>query len=420
MLAEAGYEIVPFSEAADVYVINTCTVTNTADKKSRQMIHRAKKKNPDAIVVAAGCYVQVSAEKTEADDAVDIILGNDEKNNLIALIRDFETKNSGKVHPERSGEEAGQAVSGREKTVCVTDIDAPGLPYEELSVSHPAEHTRAFVKIQDGCNSFCSYCIIPYARGRARSRKPEQVLREVETLAENGYLEIVLTGIHISSYGPDVGSSLAELIRMIHDVDGIRRIRLSSMEPGIITEEFVSEIAGMDKVCPHFHLSLQSGSDSVLKRMNRKYTASGYLDKCALLRKYFDHPAITTDVITGFPGETDEEFSETCDLVRKAALYEIHVFPYSRREGTAAAQMDGQIPRSIKEERSARMLEIAAGLKEEFERWYEGRTVEVLFEGPVTEDGVMYNVGFTPEYVKVRCPGVEPYTNRIMKVEFFR
>ncbi len=418
MLEEEGYDIVPFSEEADVYVINTCTVTNTADKKSRQMIHRARKRNPDAIVVAAGCYVQVSEEKTEADEAVDIILGNDEKKNLIALIRDFEEKNSGKKQGEQSSDTGVHSAGGQEKAVCVADINVPGLAYEELSVSHPAEHTRAFVKVQDGCDSFCTYCIVPYARGRARSRKPEQVLREVETLAENGFLEIVLTGIHISSYGPDVGSSLTELIRMIHAVEGVKRIRLSSMEPGIITEEFVSEIAGMDKVCPHFHLSLQSGSDSVLMRMNRKYTAAEYLEKCELLREYFDHPAITTDVIVGFPGETDDEFSETCDFVRKAAFYEIHVFPYSRREGTAAARMDGQIPRGVKEERSARMLAIAAGLKEEFERWYEGRTVEVLFEGPVTVDGVLYNVGFTPEYVKVRCPGTESYTNRIMKVEF--
>ncbi len=397
-LEQAGYEIVPFSEAADVYVINTCTVTNVADKKSRQMIHRAKKQNPDAIVVAAGCYVQTSTEKALRDEAVDILLGNDEKNDLVAVLEAYD----------------------RKKIVRMTDINEPGRPFEELSVSHPAEHTRAFVKVQDGCDQFCSYCIVPFARGRARSRDPEQVLREVETLASNGFREVVLTGIHVSSYGPDVGSSLPDLVRRIHAVNGIRRIRLGSLEPGIITEEFVTELAGLEKVCPHFHLSLQSGSDTVLQRMNRKYTAAEYLEKCALLQSRYEHPAITTDVIVGFPGETEEEFAETCAFVQRAGFYQIHVFPYSRREGTAAARMDGQIPGKVKAERSAALLAVSAGLEEEFAGWYEGRQVEVLFEESVTVDGERYCVGYTPEYIRVRCPSEIPLRNRIMKVEFFR
>ncbi len=415
MLEEAGYEIVPFSEKADVYVINTCTVTNVADKKSRQMIHRARKMNPDAIVVAAGCYAQVAPEQTAADDAVDIVLGNDEKRNLVALLREHEDR------VREDAQDAGPEEENRaneEKEICLCDINRPGQPYEELIVSHPAEHTRAFVKVQDGCNQFCSYCIIPYARGRVRSRAPEQVIREVESLVDNGYLEIVLTGIHLSSYGTDLGCSLLDLIRRVHEVDGVKRIRLGSLEPGIITEEFVLALSGMERVCPHFHLSLQSGSDTVLKRMNRKYTAAEYLEKCALLRSYYEHPAVTTDVIVGFPGETDEEFAETCSLVQRAGLYMIHVFPYSRREGTAAARMDGQVPGNVKAQRSSALLAIADERKREFMRWYEGRQVEVLFEEQVTSDGTSYCVGFTPEYIKVRFPSDECLCNRIMKVEF--
>ncbi len=402
MLEEEGYEIVPFSEAADLYVINTCTVTGTADKKSRQMIHRARKLNPDAIVVAAGCYVQGSPEKAKRDEAVDIILGNDEKRKLPEVIREYEKRKN------------------PEKTTLITDINDPGQPYEELTVSHPEEHTRAFVKVEDGCSRFCSYCIIPFVRGRVRSRTPENVLREAETLAKNGYLEIVLTGINLSAYGSDIGEGLADLVRRLNDVDGIRRIRLSSLDPEIITEEFVSALAGLEKVCPHFHLSLQSGSDTVLDRMNRRYTTAEYMEKCDMIRRSFIHPAITTDVITGFPGETAEEFAETCDFVKKAGFYELHVFPFARREGTAAAEMEGQIPGTIKAERSAVLLDIAAGLKREFESWYEGRQVEVLFEEPLTVEGKTFYAGYTPEYVKVCCPSDgEDLHNRIKTVEFF-
>ncbi len=417
MLVDAGYEIVPFPDRADVYVINTCTVTNIADKKSRQMLHRARKANPDAIVAAVGCYAQMFPEKTEEDPAVDLVIGNNEKHRLLSLLDEFERGRVGGKIAECQNFESEHASPC---LACVPDINVSDQPYEELSVLHPADHTRAFVKVQDGCNRFCSYCVIPYARGRARSRDPEQVLTEVRTLADNGYREIVLTGIHVSSYGMDNGASLTDLIHQMQETDGIRRIRLSSLEPGIITEQFVRELASMDKVCPHFHLSLQSGSDTVLSRMNRKYTAEEYLEKCALLRSRYEHPAITTDLIVGFPGETEEEFAETCDFVRRAAFAAIHVFPYSRREGTAAARMDGQVEESVKQERSRALLALAKEQKEQFENWYEGRRVEVLFEEPVLRGGVSYYTGFTPEYVKTAYRTEKSLRNEIMTVEFSR
>ena len=400
MLVQAGYEIVPFGESADLYVINTCSVTNIADRKSRQMIHKARKMNPDAIVVAAGCYVQTSTEQAETDDAIDIIIGNNRKQDLLKLIEDYEREH----RPQNS----------------VLDINIPHQPYEELKVSHPTEHTRAFLKVQDGCNQFCSYCIIPYARGRVRSRKLEDVVEETKELAKNGFQEIVLTGIHLSSYGIDLGYTLLDLIRSVHQIEGIRRIRLGSLEPGIITREFVEALAKLEKVCPHFHLSLQSGSGTVLKRMNRKYTPGEYMEKCRILREYYEHPALTTDVIVGFPGETEEEFRETCKFVREVSFYEIHVFKYSRRNKTVAAAMQGQIPESIKGERSSILLKIAGELKEEYIKWYEKKRVSVLFEEPVTVDGVKYYEGFTPEYVKVWHETDENLGNRIMEVEFLR
>ncbi|MCD8150667.1 MAG: tRNA (N(6)-L-threonylcarbamoyladenosine(37)-C(2))-methylthiotransferase MtaB [Clostridiales bacterium] len=396
MLEEAGYEIVPFHQKADVYVINTCSVTNVADRKSRQMIHRARKLNPEAIVVAAGCYVQTSPEQAAEDSAIDIVIGNNCKKDLIALLEEYES------------------------TSAILDINQPGQPYEELHVSHPAEHTRAFLKVQDGCNQFCSYCIIPYARGRVRSRKMEDVVRETKELAENGFQEIVLTGIHLSSYGIDLGYTLLDLIRSVHAVEGIRRIRLGSLEPGIITEEFVSELAKMEKVCPHFHLSLQSGSDTVLRRMNRKYTTEEYFHKCEILRQYYEHPALTTDIIVGFPGETEEEFAGTCAFAKRVSFYEIHVFQYSRRKGTAADRMEGQIPSAVKAERSHRLMAIAAEQKKSFAAWYEGKPVEVLFEEAVIKDGDTFYEGFTPEYVKIRYRTEESLENKIMKVEFFQ
>ena len=309
MLEQNGYEIVPFAEGADVYVINTCTVTNMADRKSRQMLHRARKMNPNAVVVAAGCYVQ--AQGAKADDCIDIIIGNNKKKDLIAILDEHFAK-----------------IEEKEPQVELIDI-AHTHEYEEMRVSRQAEHTRANVKVQDGCNQFCSYCIIPYARGRVRSRKMEDVLAEVHTLASNGYQEIVLTGIHLSSYGIDTGENLLELIRAVHQVEGILRIRLGSLEPRIITREFAEGIAALPKMCPHFHLSLQSGCNTTLKRMNRRYTAEEYYEKCELLREVFDHPALTTDVIVGFPGETEEEFRESKAFLEKVNFYETHIFKYS-------------------------------------------------------------------------------------------
>ena len=324
LLEQNGYEIVPFKEGADVYIINTCTVTNMADRKSRQMIHRARKMNPDAVVVAAGCYVQAKAE--DVDECIDIVIGNNKKQDLIEILDEYWAKK--KKDHELQKE--------------VLDINHTS-EYENLHLSKTAEHTRAYIKVQDGCNQFCSYCIIPFARGRVRSREKDDVVREVESLAKNGYKEVVLTGIHLSSYGVDLGETLLSLILAVNEVSGIHRIRLGSLEPRIITEEFVKTIAGLPKICPHFHLSLQSGCDATLKRMNRKYTAEEYYEKCELLRKYFDDPALTTDVIVGFPGETEEEFAQSKDFVDKVNFYETHIFKYSKREGTKAAVMKAYI-----------------------------------------------------------------------------
>ncbi|MCC8029319.1 MAG: tRNA (N(6)-L-threonylcarbamoyladenosine(37)-C(2))-methylthiotransferase MtaB [Lachnospiraceae bacterium] len=434
MLEAEGYEIVPFHEKADLYVINTCSVTNVADRKSRQMLHRARKQNPDAIIAAAGCYVQTSREQAGSDPAIDIIIGNNRKQDLAAIIREFEEsrarkpdessvpdpeKNCASEQEESCTSESGKCLA-KQAVFMSPDLNRPDPAYENLKVSHPAEHTRAFLKVQDGCNQFCSYCIIPYARGRVRSRQPEDVIRETRELAANGYQEIVLTGIHLSSYGTDLGCALIDLIRELHAVEGIRRIRLGSLEPGVITESFVRELAGLNKVCPHFHLSLQSGSNTVLKRMNRRYTAEEYFDKCGLLRKYYEHPALTTDIIVGFPGETREEFAETCAFVKRVSFYEIHVFKYSKRSRTAAARMDGQLTEQIKAERSRELLKVSEEMKERFVSWYEGRKVEVLFEEPVTVNGRNYYEGFTPEYVKTWICTDESLRNRIKMVEFFR
>ena len=322
MLEEAGYEIVPFSEKADVYVINTCSVTNMADRKSRQMLHRAKKRNPDAAVVAAGCYVQTKEDEAKCDEAIDILIGNNQKKELVERLDAF--------------------FAGRgEKVEAVVDINHEKQAFEELTLDHAAEHTRAFIKVQDGCNQFCSYCIIPYARGRVRSRNVQNVLEEVKRLAASGYQEVVLTGIHLSSYGIDCGESLLHLIQMVHQVEGIRRIRLGSLEPRIVTETFAEELAKMEKICPHFHLSLQSGCDATLARMNRKYTTEEYENACNILRKNFTHPAITTDVIVGFPGETEEEFAQTKEYLKRIHFYEMHIFRYSRRKFPTAGNPCG-------------------------------------------------------------------------------
>lgn len=418
LLEENGYEIVPFSEKADVYVINTCSVTNMADRKSRQMLHRAKKLNPDSIVVAAGCYVQTSQEQAKADEAIDILIGNNKKHELIELLQVCETRRE--LSDKGGGqffEEANEKVTDELwKTEGIIDINDK-TEYEELYVSRTAEHTRAFIKVQDGCNQFCSYCIIPYARGRVRSRGMEDVLREVARLAENGYQEVVLTGIHLSSYGVDIGENLLGLIKKVHEIEGIQRIRLGSLEPKIVTEEFARELSNLPKLCPHFHLSLQSGCDETLKRMNRKYTCEEYKQGCEYLRKYFEHPAITTDVIVGFPGETEEEFETTRAFLKEIAFYEVHIFKYSKRKGTKAAVMKEQIPEEIKTKRSNVLFADTNEMSGMFVDWYQKKEVEVLFEEAAEINGVSYYTGHTPEYVKIAVESENDLSNQIAKVK---
>ena len=402
LLEQAGYEIVPFQEKADVYIINTCTVTNMADRKSRQMLHRARKMNPEAVVAACGCYVQ--EKPNEAADCVDIVIGNNRKKEIVRILEEYENSRGGEK--KRSGEP-------------LTDLVDIGhtKEYEELSLSRTAEHTRAYIKVQDGCNQFCSYCIIPYARGRVRSRSKAHVLEEVQALAGAGYQEVVLTGIHLSSYGIDNGEDLLSLILAVHEVEGIRRIRLGSLEPRIITEEFVRTISGLPKMCPHFHLSLQSGCTETLKRMNRRYTAEEYFEKCELLRKYFHEPALTTDVIVGFPGETQEEFEASRAFVDKVDFYETHVFKYSRREGTKAAVMPDQVPEPVKAERSAILLELSKKKQKAYEERLLGTTQEVLIEEEIERDGEIWQVGHTREYVKAGIKSRENLVNQLVPVE---
>lgn len=395
LLEEAGYEIVPFTQKADVYVINTCSVTNMADRKSRQMLHKAKKNNPDSIVVAAGCYVQTSEKEVLNDLSVDIVIGNDRKHDLVRLLEEYSLDSVNDT---------------------VDDINDGKHDFEELFIDQTKEHTRAFIKVQDGCNQFCSYCIIPYARGRVRSRRFENVIAEVERLAANGFKEVVLTGIHLSSYGVDFeeATGLLELIQAVNAVKGIERIRLGSLEPKIVTEHFASELSKLDKICPHFHLSLQSGCDATLKRMNRKYTTKEYERGCELLRKYFVHPAITTDVIVGFPGETEEEFEKTKAYLEHIHFYEMHIFKYSKRKGTRAAVMPDQIDEQIKAVRSEKLIALGHDMSKEFRKFYIGKNEEVLFEEKAVIGDKEYFVGYTKEYVKVAKKTDENLENQIV------
>lgn len=403
MLQEKGYKIVPFDEAADIYIVNTCTVTNIADRKSRQMLHRAKKTNPNAVVVAVGCYVQTGRETLEQDGTVDLAIGNNRKKDLVEIL-------------EAYLESRGMAESVRSAPVIDT-IDIAHAPYEEITLRQAAEHTRAYLKIQDGCNQFCSYCVIPYARGRVRSRREEDILREARGMAQAGYREIVLTGIHISSYGIDRGGSeLACLLGELSRIEGIERIRLGSLEPGIVTEEFAAKISAMPKVCPHFHLSLQSGSDTVLRRMNRRYDTAGYYGAVERLRRYYVNPAITTDVIVGFPGETEEEFAQTEDFLRRVGFYEMHIFKYSRRQGTRAAAMEGQLTEAEKAVRSERLIALERQMSRAYREAFLGKTEEILFEELVEKEGKAYWVGHSPRYLKAAReaePG-ENLQNRIV------
>lgn len=417
MLKEKGFKIVPFDERADIYIINTCTVTNVADRKSRQMLHRAKKLNPKAVVVAVGCYVQTGTETVLKDESIDLAIGNNRKKDLIPLLEEFLLKRE---------ETEDKTLNGKS----IIDINHTD-EYESMMLQQTAEHTRAFIKIQDGCNQFCSYCIIPYARGRIRSRKEEEVLEEVRLLAQNGYKEVVLTGIHLSSYGLDIDKvkavaakeafphkRLLSLIQNIHEIEGIERIRLGSLEPRIITEEFVSSLASMEKVCPHFHLSLQSGCDTVLKRMNRKYTAGEYYEKVCILRKHFENPAITTDVIVGFPGESREEFEATEDFLEKTGFYEMHIFKYSKRRGTAAAAMEGQVPEDIKAHRSNVLMKLEQRMSKEYRQAHLHKPTAVLFEEEKEINGQAYQIGHSKEYIKAAVKTDKKLSGEILRGSF--
>ena len=402
LLEEAGYEIVPFEPGADIYVINTCTVTNIADRKSRQMLHKAKKMNPEAIVVATGCYVQTGGDKLEKDEAIDLVLGNNQKINIVEALAEYAENKPGH----------GSHVIKINQT----------KEYEDLSIDHTAEHVRAYIKVQDGCNQFCTYCIIPYARGRVRSRNIESVLKEVHSLAEKGYKEVVLTGIHLSSYGVDFPEekkeTLLSLIRTVHEIEGIQRIRLGSLEPGIVTREFAEGIAALPKVCPHFHLSLQSGCDETLERMNRRYRSGEYRERCELLREVYENPALTTDVIVGFPQESEEEFQKSYDFVDGIHFYETHIFKYSRRQGTKAAAMDGQLTETEKARRSEKMIEMHHRHAKDYERSMLGKELEVLIEEEYTKDGQIWYLGHSREYIKTAVPKSENYgVNDIVRVK---
>lgn len=405
ILQEKGYKIVPFDEKADIYIINTCTVTNIADQKSRQMLHRAKKKNPNAIVVAAGCYVQTGEEKIVQDPAVDLVIGNNRKKDVAEILEEYLAARKKGTLPETDR-------TLRKRTV--PDIDHT-KEYEEMKLHGTGGHTRAYVKIQDGCNQFCSYCIIPYARGRVRSRREENILEEVSGLVKSGYQEIVLTGIHISSYGIDRdGAELLQLLEKLNAIEGLKRIRLGSLEPGIITEEFVERLSELSGICPHFHLSLQSGCDETLRRMNRHYTTGEYLKKVEILRKYFDRPAITTDVIVGFPGETEAEFALTEAFLEKVHFYEMHIFKYSKRQGTRAAAMKDQVPDQVKNERSGRLLQLEQRMSQAYRQDFVGEKAEVLYEEAKILGGEVYQIGHTVRYIKIGKKAQGDFKNRIL------
>lgn len=447
LFEKASYKIVDFAERADIYVINTCTVTNIADRKSRQMLHKARKMNEDAVVVAVGCYVQAAKETLELDESIDLVVGNNRKKDIINILNEYYIGNNMEYNN-------------------VVDISEES-EYEALSIDSVAEKTRAYIKIQDGCNQFCSYCIIPYARGRVRSRKEDSVVVEVENLVSKGYKEIVLTGIHLSSYGIDFNNKtkfyldevensstiegvnnsaidnindtttnptldynsqngdeiseqkayLLQLILKLSSIEGLKRIRLGSLEPRIITEEFAKTLSNNSKFCPHFHLSLQSGCNETLKRMNRKYTAEEYYEKCQLIRKYFVEPAITTDVIVGFPGETEEEFIETKAFLIKIAFAQMHIFKYSVRKGTRAENMPDQVKEEKKAERSNCLIGLADELTKNYKDKFIGTTQKVLIEEEMILNGIKYQIGHNERYLKLALISDIDLINQIVEVK---
>lgn len=421
-LEKSGYKIVPFAPGADVYIINTCTVTNIADRKSRQMLHKAKKMNPESVVVAVGCYVQTGTESVKQDECIDLAVGNNRKKDIVPILEEFLKE---------------RELNRQDKTLhetTIPDINDGKQEYEEMTLTHVGDHTRAYIKIQDGCNQFCSYCIIPFARGRVRSRKEEDIIKEVKGLVAAGYQEVVVTGIHLSSYGLDFISKesgdylqgvdirtqayqkgyLLDILEKINGIEGLKRIRIGSLEPRIITEKFANKLKSLDKLCPHFHLSLQSGCNETLKRMNRHYTAEEFKEKVEILRAVFDNPAITTDVIVGFPGETEEEFETTYRFLEDIGFYEMHVFKYSKRQGTVAAARKDQVDDRIKTERSNLLLNMEQKQSADYRESYLGKRVEALMEEEKEIQGRKYQVGYTETYVKVAVESEEDLSNQII------
>lgn len=394
LLEKNGYEIVPFSEKADVYIVNTCSVTNMADRKSRQMLHKAKAKNPEAVVVATGCYVQTATEKIKQDLSIDIIVGNNKKKDIVNILGEFYKK---------------------KENIHMIDINHTE-EYEDLEISTVTEHTRAHMKIQDGCNNFCSYCIIPYARGRIRSRKMDNIKNEMKRLAEGGFREIVLTGINLGFYR-DGENTLIDVIEMADKIDGIERIRLGSIDPEVVTEEFAARLGKVKKICPHFHLSLQSGCDSVLKAMNRHYTTEEYLEKCGMLREVFENPALTTDIIVGFPGESEEDFQTTLEFVKKVGFAQIHVFKYSKRAGTVAAKMPNQVDEKEKTKRSEKLIQVGLELTRQYRQGFIGKREEILFEENKIVDGKEYSVGHTKNYIEAAVENMGDISGKVLEAE---
>lgn len=394
LLEKNGYEIVPFSEKADVYIVNTCSVTNMADRKSRQMLHKAKANNPEAVVVATGCYVQTAAEKVKQDLSIDIIVGNNKKKEIVNILGEFYKK---------------------KENIHMIDINHTE-EYEDLEISTVTEHTRAHMKIQDGCNNFCSYCIIPYARGRIRSRKMDNIKNEMKRLAEDGFREIVLTGINLGFYR-DGENTLIDVIEMADKIDGIERIRLGSIDPEVVTEEFAARLGKVKKICPHFHLSLQSGCDSVLKAMNRHYTTEEYLEKCGMLREVFENPALTTDIIVGFPGESEEDFQTTLEFVKKVGFAQIHVFKYSKRAGTVAAKMPNQVDEKEKTKRSEKLIQAGLELTRQYRQGFIGKREEILFEENKIVDGKEYSVGHTKNYIEAAVENMGDISGKVLEAE---
>jgi len=415
---EAGYEIVNMNdEVSDICIVNTCTVTNMSDRKSRQALRKVKEKNKNSIIVAVGCYAQVAKQELEKMPEIDIVLGNEEKKDVVQYVENFIKSNCNITENNVNQPQRDLGIE-KKKIVEIEDISTQ-KEFRDMGQITYTEKTRAVIKVQDGCNQFCSYCIIPYARGRVRSRNQESIIKEIIQIAKKGIKEVVITGIHVASYGRDFENEngLIELLEKINAIDGISRIRLGSLEPKIITEEFMERLVKLEKICHHFHLSLQSGCDETLKRMNRKYTVSEIEDIIARLRKYYNDVILTTDIIVGFPGETDEEFNKTYEFLKNAKLYKMHVFQYSPRKGTRAAIMQNQIDGKTKETRSKKLIELSNKNQMKYNEKLIGKNVEVLFEDKEIENGITYYKGHTQNYILVKYKTNENLENTFKNIK---